>query len=355
MNEVPPGQNDADEVDEHYRRASALDDSRPSELVRRRILQHAAQLATERTAQNSAARIPTRAVRTWRRPAIFGTLAAAALAGLLIVPQFLTPSAPPTAALPPALDSSSRGAAAPSAAMQSSKLARQESADALRSAAPEEFPAAAPAPAPALSEAPARPQYQEPAPPQSPVPPPLAEVQGALKPHAFARNAVSPAESTAEIAAKNAPAERQKMSSSGSAAAGGDSREEAKVVVDAQRMQGGISGTAQSVAPQPAAPMAQSARSSDPAAQMRRAAEIGDVAQVRMLLDKRAPIDARDDNGRTALMLAVLHGQSDAVDVLLAHGADPNAADAHGTTPLQAAIAADQQAIIAALQRAGAR
>ena len=351
MNEVPPGQNDADEVDEHYRRASALDDSRPSELVRRRILQHAAQLATERTAQNSAARIPTRAVRAWRRPAIFGTLAAAALAGLLIVPQFLTPSAPPTAALPPALDSSSREAAAPSAAMQSSKLARQESTDELRSAAPAEFPAAAPA----LSEAPARPQYQEPAPPQSPVPPPLAEVQGALKPHAFARNAASPAESTAEIAAKNAPAERQKMSSSGSAAAGGDSREEAKVVVDAQRMQGGISGTAQSAAPQPAAPMAQSARSSDPAAQMRRAAEIGDVAQVRMLLDKRAPIDARDDNGRTALMLAVLHGQSDAVDVLLAHGADPNAADAHGTTPLQAAIAADQQAIIAALQRAGAR
>jgi len=180
-------------------------------------------------------------------------------------------------------------------------------------------------------------------------------VQGALKPHAFARNAAAPAESTAEIAAKNAPAERQKMSNAGSAAAGGDSREEAKVVVDAQRMQGGISATAQSAAPQPAAPMAESARSADPAAQMRRAAEIGDVAQVRMLLDKRAPIDARDDNGRTALMLAVLHGQSDAVDVLLARGADPNAADAHGTTPLQAAIAADQQAIIAALQRAGAR
>jgi hypothetical protein len=352
LNEVPPSQDDPDEVDELYRRASALDDSRPSELVRRRILQHAAQLATERTAQNSAARIPTRAVGTWRRPAIFGTLAAAALAGLLIVPQFLTPSAPPTAALPPALDSSSRGAAAPSAEMQSSELTRQESADALRSAAPEEFPAAAPA----LSEAPARPQYQEPAPPQSPVPPPPAQVQGALKPHAFARNAAPPAESTAEIAAKNAPAERQKMSSSGSAAATAGRPETADAVAEAQRL-GVIGGaTAQSApSPQLAAPMAQSARSSDPAAQMRRAAEIGDVAQVRMLLDKRAPIDARDDNGRTALMLAVLHGQSDAVDVLLARGADPNAADAHGTTPLQAAIAADQQAIIAALQRAGAR
>jgi hypothetical protein len=41
--------------------------------------------------------------------------------------------------------------------------------------------------------------------------------------------------------------------------------------------------------------------------------------------------------------------------VLLARGADPNAADAHGTTPLQAALAGHQGAIAAALQLAGAR
>jgi len=51
-------------------------------------------------------------------------------------------------------------------------------------------------------------------------------------------------------------------------------------------------------------------------------------------------------------MLAVLRGQSRAVDVLLANGADPNAADGHGTTPLQAALAAHQQAIAETLQRA---
>jgi ankyrin repeat protein len=39
----------------------------------------------------------------------------------------------------------------------------------------------------------------------------------------------------------------------------------------------------------------------------------------------------------------------------LASGADPNAADGSGTTPLQAAIAGNQAAIVAALQRAGAR
>lgn len=104
-----------------------------------------------------------------------------------------------------------------------------------------------------------------------------------------------------------------------------------------------------------AAPMPQAMRQTDPAAALRRAAEIGDVAGLQALLDERVDIDARDAGGRTALMLATLHGRADAVDALLAHGADPNAADAQGTTPLQAAEAGDQPAIVAALRRAGAR
>jgi ankyrin repeat protein len=93
----------------------------------------------------------------------------------------------------------------------------------------------------------------------------------------------------------------------------------------------------------------------DPAAELRRAAEIGDVAKLQTLLERQSVVDARDEDGRTALMLATLHGRAHAVDVLLAHGADPNAADARGTTPLQAALAGHQAAIAAALQRAGAR
>jgi ankyrin repeat protein len=88
---------------------------------------------------------------------------------------------------------------------------------------------------------------------------------------------------------------------------------------------------------------------------LRQAAEIGDVHGVQMLLEDRVSIDARDASGRTALMLAVLRGHGDAVDALLAGGADPNAADAHGTTPLQTAVATNQPAVAAALRRAGAR
>jgi hypothetical protein len=93
----------------------------------------------------------------------------------------------------------------------------------------------------------------------------------------------------------------------------------------------------------------------DPAAAVRRAAEIGDLAGLQRLLEKQSDIDSGDAAGRTALMLATLHGQTDAVAALLAYGADPNAADADGTTPLQAARAGDHPAIVAALQRYGAR
>ena len=54
-------------------------------------------------------------------------------------------------------------------------------------------------------------------------------------------------------------------------------------------------------------------------------------------------------------MLATLHGRTDAVDMLLDHGADPNVADGQGATPLQVATASHETAIIAALRRKGAR
>ncbi|MFI4889731.1 MAG: ankyrin repeat domain-containing protein [Steroidobacterales bacterium] len=80
MSELPTGKDPDDDIDERYRRASALDPGRPAESVRRAVLAHAAQVAAQRAARRSR----------WR-PAVFGTLAAAALAGLLITPHFLPP------------------------------------------------------------------------------------------------------------------------------------------------------------------------------------------------------------------------------------------------------------------------
>jgi hypothetical protein len=364
MNEIPPNQDQADEVDDLYRRESALDPSRPSESVRRAVLEHATQLASARSAKNgpaqSGAARPAANPRWWR-PTAFGTLAAAALAGLLIIPRFLAPDAPPVGALPTA---PVRPNAAATAASQAE--VREQPPDAMAEVRPQS-------------------------------PPPAEE--SALKPRVFSRNGATVADSAAEIDAKNAPAKVQSMINARSTAAGGGSE------TDARRAQSGgatgisaspsqsIAPTAQSIGspPQSAAPAVQSAapaaaqstaptaqsapsppqsamsprqspapaappaRLADSAAEVRRAAEIGAVPELQTLLGQQGDIDARDESGRTALMLATLHGQARAVDVLLAHGADPNAADAQGVTPLQAAIAGDRPAIAAALRRAGAR
>jgi ankyrin repeat protein len=88
---------------------------------------------------------------------------------------------------------------------------------------------------------------------------------------------------------------------------------------------------------------------------LREAAQSGNITRLNALLAERIDIDARDANGRSALMLAVLHDQQQAVNSLLAAGADPNAADSTGTRPLQAAIVGARPEIVAALRRAGAR
>jgi len=340
MNEIPPNQ--SDEVDDLYRRESALDPSRPSESVRRAVLEHATQLAAERSAKSGPSQIgagrPAANPRWWR-PTAFGTLAAAALAGLLIIPRFLAPDAPPVGALPTApVRPNATGTAASQA-----QISEQ--------------------PPDAMAEV--RPQS----------PPPAEE--SALKPRVSSRNGATVADSAGELDAKNAPAKVQSMLNARSTAAGRSSE------TDARRAQtGGAAGisasprqsnapTAQSTGPPPqsaaptvqsAAPRSQSAASkapparlADSAAEVRRAAEIGAVPELQTLLGQQGDIDARDESGRTALMLATLSGQARAVDVLLAHGADPNAADAQGITPLQAAIAGDRPAIAEALRRAGAR
>ncbi len=110
MNDHPPNPDEPDDIGDQYRRASAMDTSRPSERVRKAVLGHAARLAAQRGATKHTGPIDikrTTANRAWwrTRPAIAGTLAAAVLAGLLITPLFIGPDEPRTAAFRPAANS----------------------------------------------------------------------------------------------------------------------------------------------------------------------------------------------------------------------------------------------------------
>jgi Ankyrin repeats (3 copies) len=294
MNKLPPGPEPYDDADERYRRASALDPSRPGAAVRRAVLEHAAQVAAARTrSAAAAARVGEGRGRGWTqrwwRPAAFAGVAAVALAGLMLAPHGLAP--------PVGRDGAARAPAAgfaPSAALAPS------------AAPPAAVPPSAGAPllgrVSPLAVAPAVPA----APPAAGTPP--AGHIGAPVPSGAAVRASTSRGSTA-------PAERTAIQSLARAPAQGEGDGEA----------------------------------------LRRVAASGDLAQLQSLQPGIAQIDARDARGRTALMLATLGGHAASVSWLLAHGADPNAADADGMTPLQVAVADRQPAIAAALRSHGAR
>lgn len=69
------------------------------------------------------------------------------------------------------------------------------------------------------------------------------------------------------------------------------------------------------------------------------AARAGDVELLRELIARGIEVDARDQSGSTALILAAYHGKADAVQALLAAGAAPNLSDsARGNTALMGAL-----------------
>jgi ankyrin repeat protein len=324
MSKVPPSQDQPDDVDDQYRRASALDPSRPSEAVRRAVLAHAVQMVARRATRDEGGMIKstrTAVNQAWWRPAILGTLAAAALAGLVVAPRFLALRSPPAAATPSAEGS------VPNAALALVAQAPDTRTD--------ERAASAPAVGP---ESTAKPR---------------ASTRSADMPTGRARPKVNaPAsDEAAPVVAETesvAPRARGEAQSTDAMVAGPEARQ--------RRVPSNTSATtAITAVPRPGAAVTPTDAPVDPAAALRRAAEIGDLSGLKALLEKQADIESRDAVGRTALMLATLHGQTNAVAVLLAYGADPNAADADGTTPLQAAKAGDHPAIVAALQRYGAR
>ncbi|XP_037037865.1 putative ankyrin repeat protein RF_0381 [Bradysia coprophila] len=76
--------------------------------------------------------------------------------------------------------------------------------------------------------------------------------------------------------------------------------------------------------------------------------------RVKDLLEKGANINARDEDGDTALMNASNNGRYETVKFLIENGADVNATDTNGKTPLMFASAFDNSRIIKLLVDNGA-
>jgi len=344
MSELPPNPHESDPVDELYRRASALDASRPSESVRRAVLDHAAQLAALAASQGAGRNQPgvgrdqrrPAPRRMWWKPAAFGTLAAAGLAGLLITPQFLTPRTPRVSMT--------------STAGRPKAQAREPDATDAAGPAPEGA-----AQGGAQSAAPIAAQNDAKSAPAEEVTSVTAQRRAVASNKTAASSKAAEADSLTAQDNVNGPVSYSEQSHAGQSDA---------QLAGNQSASGAVTSAEPARPAMPATPAAPAAFTAakvpaaslmDTGAQLRRSAESGDVVALRALLDKQPAVDARDGKGRTALMLATLQGRSQAVDMLLSAGADPNATDAQGATPLQAALTGNQSAIAAALRRAGAR
>ncbi len=77
-----------------------------------------------------------------------------------------------------------------------------------------------------------------------------------------------------------------------------------------------------------------------------------DTSTVKLLLDKGAPIDARSPNGSTPLMMAAQYGAESSVDLLLQRGADPRIRNDRGLSAVDFAKLAKREALVARLEHA---
>ena len=80
----------------------------------------------------------------------------------------------------------------------------------------------------------------------------------------------------------------------------------------------------------------------------------GDAARLAAYVDAGAPVDLTDADGNTLLMLAAYHDHAGTVRELVARGADPNALNGRGQSPLAGAVFKQADDVVRALIEAGA-
>jgi hypothetical protein len=318
------------ELLERYRRASDTEAAAPSEAVRAAILAESRRVAELRAQEARERRIdasrPAANDSRWKITA-FGTAGAALVAALLFAPR-LWESAPP----------------APSAG----GAVVAESAD--KAAASSEAGAAQPPKLDSLRTSPSAEPLQE------------IVVTQAKREDSKAARAAPTERQRAEALAQSAPEEKTYVQNYAPAAPLADAAAPAAPAATPTAPTAAPAATPAAPAPEiaprvtslNAARVADSKNTLQPAALLSAAAS-GDTVQTTALLNQGAALEARDEAGRTPLMLAVMQRKPEVVRLLLDRGADPNVADRAGRTPLQQAKQENLREIAALLERAGAR
>jgi hypothetical protein len=315
------------ELIRRYREASAQDERRPSVQVREAVRAHAKMVLASKAAGPSPSPAPAANQSRWKI-SLLASIALAGLTGLLVL-QFDrgTEDEQETALGRPAPAVSPPPPASPPPA----------AADA-RSEAPVARPAM-PAPAPKAASRPAQPapdvgtaapaaasppRPAEPAPASPSAQPPLAQQAPALA----RERAVDMARDQSSEKA-TAPAAPEAMTRSAAA--------------PALRLP----------APAPAQQNlgAQAPRSATAlAAALHQAARAGQVGEAEALLQQGAALNTPDSAGRTALVLAVIHGHSELARRLLALGANPALVDREGLDALQHARRLGREELVQMLE-----